>query len=186
MPTPRDYSTRLVSLTFQFIELEEMQRRIAADINSDFLFYTPTGDDWQYYDPKTTPLNLISDTEYTSADSHWFTILQIDLLRPVADYLDLRAPGGPLHQLLSGECFLIDALQSQSIDCNWSTLCCTTETDHPMSAYRRSIAVLNRLPDGTALQPNPDLHVIKHDLLLTLEDHLETAFRAAIAKEHYA
>ena len=183
---PLDYSKRLVSLTYQFLELEELQRRIAADINHDFLFYTPTGEGWQYYDPKAVPLPMISDPVHTSDDSHWFTIFQIDLLRPTADYLDLRAPGQPIYQILSGECFLTKAFEARNIDCNWSTLCCTTENDHPMSAYRRTIAILSRDAGGAEIRPDPDPRFINHDLLLALEDDLEQAIRAAINSEHYA
>ena len=180
----RDYQSRLISLTYQSLPIDELERRVRADLNPDFLFYTSPDSDWEYFELEKTPLTSFSDPSKVG-EFDWFTAVQIDLLRPTVDYLELRAPSQPRFQILSGECFLTAALKARGIMTNWSTLCCTTQNDHPMSAFRRTIAVLGRDENGSALDPNPHPRFLGHDIYLALEDDLERDFRKAIDSEHY-
>lgn len=177
--TYKDYSNRLVSVCWHQLTDEEAAARIACDINNDFLWIRgPGGFEAYYHRPDAVPLRELANPNY--ADTAWFHVFQIDLLRPAHDYIDLRS-GGRDYAILMAEQQFEDAMRSLRIMPNWWTICCSTMNDHPMSAYRRSIMVLGRDIHGNDA-PYQDIVVApaNPETLDLIEDALEHSLRAEI------
>lgn len=177
--TYKDYSNRFVSVCWHQLTDEEAAARIACDINNDFLWIRgPGGFEAYYHRPDAVPLRELANPNY--ADTAWFHVFQIDLLRPAHDYIDLRS-GGRDYAILMAEQQFEDAMRSLRIMPNWWTICCSTMNDHPMSAYRRSIMVLGRDIHGNDA-PYQDIVVAlaNPETLDLIEDALEHSLRAEI------
>ena len=177
--TYKDYSNRLVSVCWHQLTDEEAAARIACDINNDFLWIRgPGGFEAYYHRPDAVPLRELANPNY--ADTAWFHVFQIDLLRPAHDYIDLRS-GGRDYAILMAEQQFEDAMRSLRIMPNWWTICCSTMNDHPMSAYRRSIMVLGRDIHGNDA-PYQDIVVAlaNPETLDLIEEALEHSLRAEI------
>lgn len=182
VPTRRsykDYSNCLVSVSWHQLTDEEAAARIASDFNNDFLWIRgPGGFQDYYHKPDVVPLRELANPNY--ADTRWFHVFQIDLLRPAHDYIDLRS-GGRDYAILVAEQHFEEAMRSLGIMPNWWTICCSTMNDHPMSAYRRSIMVLGRDVHGNDA-PYEDIVVALANpaTLERIEDALEHSLRAEI------
>lgn len=175
----KDYSARLVSVSWHQLTDEQAAARIASDFNNDFLWVRGLGRFQDYYHkPDTLPLRELANPNY--ADAAWFHVFQIDLLRPAHDYIDLRS-GGRDYAILIAEQQFEDAMRSLGIMPNWWTICCSTMNDHPKSAYRRSIMVLGRDLHGNDA-PHGDIVVAlaNPETLDLIEDALEHSLRAEI------
>ncbi len=175
--TYKDYSNRLVSVSWHQLTDEEAAARIASDFNNDFLWIRgPDGFQGYYHKRDAVPLRELANPNY--ADTAWFHVFQIDLLRPAHDYIDLRS-GGRDYVILMAEQQFEDAMRSLRIMPNWWTICCSTMNDHPMSAYRRSIMVLGRDIHGNDA-PYQDIVVAlaNPETLDLIEDALEHSLRA--------
>lgn len=162
----KDYSTRLVSVSWHQLDDEGAAARIASDFNNDFLWIRgPSGFQEYYGKPDAVPLRQLAKLEYEG--TAWFPVFQIDLLRPTHDYIDLRS-GGRDYAILLAEKQFEDAMRSLGIMPNWWTICCSTMNDHPMSAYRRSIMVLEETFTAT-MRPMMTLsspsRIRKHSIL---------------------
>ena len=177
--TYKDYSNRLVSVSWHQLKDEDAAARIASDFNNDFLWIRGPGGFQDYYHrPDAVPLRELANTNY--ADTAWFHVFQIDLLRPAHDYLDLRC-GGRDYAILTAEQQFEEAMCSLGIVPNWWTICCSTMNDHPMSAYRRSIMVLGRDVHGNDAPYEDIVVALANPATLDLiEDALEHSLRAEI------
>lgn len=175
----KDYSNCLVSVSWNQLTNEDAAERIASDFNEDFLWIRgPGGFQNDYGKPNAVPLKQLANCHY--ADTAWFHVFQIDLLRPVHDYLDLRS-GGRDYTILTAEQQFEAAMRSLGITPDWWTICCSTMNDHPMSAYRRSIIVLGRDVHGNDA-PYDDIIVALTNpaTLVLIEEALEHSMRAEI------
>ena len=177
-----DYSTRLVSLSWHFLSPEECQARARADINPDFRFcdLRVEANDGYYFEPDKDHFNELLGPDRTLLDC-----LQIDLLRPTYDYLDLKY-NSLLHLLFGIERVLVDSLSSRGIEAQWSMIYATTENDSPVSAYRRTLVFPNCGFDGSPIRNSPRSADLPLDLIAELENDLETYFRSNMDREHYA
>ena len=175
----KDYSTRLVSVSWHQLDDEGAAARIASDFNNDFLWIRgPSGFQEYYGKPDAVPLRQLAKLEYEG--TAWFPVFQIDLLRPAHDYIDLRS-GGRDYAILLAEKQFEDAMRSLGIMPNWWTICCSTMNDHPKSAYRRSIMVLGRDIHGNDAPYDDIMMALTNPATLDrIEDELEHSLRAEI------
>lgn len=178
----RDYTNRLISLSWQYLSAGECQARARADINPDFRFcdLRAKPGDGEYFDPDTNDFR-----DLTGPDGHFFDCLQIDLLRPSFDYLSLKY-SSLLYILLDCEYLLADKLEARGIVPEWSTIKCTTADDSPISAYRRTIVFPNVGFNAVPVTQTPRPDDMPIELLEQLEDDLEQEFRRRMVIEHYA
>lgn len=178
----RDYTTRLISLCWHFLSVEECQARVRADINPDFRFcdLRPDQVDGEYFDPDTDSFQMLA-----GPDNHFFDCLQIDLLRPTYDYLSLKYDS-LLYILLDCEILLSDKLQARGVTPQWATVRCTTANDSPISAYRRTIVFPNVGFDAVPISHAPQPSELSIEFIHQLEDDLEQEFRRRMIIEHYA
>ena len=176
----KDYSKRLISLSWGILDVEEARERMARDINNDFLCVRRPGEFWEYTnDPKVPPLEKLIGEERDQS-LKFFTVIQIDFLRPTHDYIDLRSNGMDYAMVTADE-QLEGAMKTLGINADWWIMCCTTSDDHKASAYRRSIIVLNRdVNDKDAAAKEILRHIIDPDVMETLENILEDAIREEI------
>ena len=175
----KDYSTRLVSVSWHQLDDEGAAARIASDFNNDFLWIRgPSGFQEYYGKPDAVPLRQLAKLEYEG--TAWFPVFQIDLLRPTHDYIDLRS-GGRDYAILLAEKQFEDAMRSLGIMANWWTICCSTMNDHPKSAYRRSIMVLGRDVHGNDAPYDDIMMALTNAATLDrIEDELEHSLREEI------
>lgn len=178
-PAYKDYSTRLVSVSWHQLDDEGAAARIASDFNNDFLWIRgPSGFQEYYGKPDAVPLRQLAKLEYEG--TAWFPVFQIDLLRPTHDYIDLRS-GGRDYAILLAEKQFEDAMRSLGIMPNWWTICCSTMNDHPKSAYRRSIMVLGRDVHGNDAPYDDIMMALTNAATLDrIEDELEHSLREEI------
>ncbi len=177
-----DYSKRLVSLSWHFLSAEECDRRVSADIDNGFLYFNLRG--------------LPGDGEYFASDEHSFKTfegmhgklldcLQIDLLRPVFDYYDLKYKS-LLFLLVQIEGKIIELLAKRGIDAEWFMVGCTTANDSPVSALRRTLIFPNAGFNGEVIASTPRTAELPISLLAELELELDQYFHVRAPIEHYA
>ena len=178
----RDYSNRLISLSWHFLTPDECQKRAVADIEPDQRFCDMRAEpgDGEYFDPAVDHFQQLAGPRGELLDC-----LQIDLLRPTYDYLSLKY-NSLLYLLMRAERALDGALETRGIETEWSKIYTTTQDDSPVSAYRRSIIFPNLGFDGTKIANQPRSADLPVELLAQLEDDLESHFRDRMWRKHYA
>lgn len=181
----KDYSKCLVSVSWDQLTDEDASARIASDFNKDFLWISgPDGFQDDYGKTDAVPLRHLANSQY--ADTAWFHVFQIDLLRPVYDYISLRSSGRD-YAILTAEQQFEEVMRSFGITPNWWTICCSTMNDHPMSAYRRSIIVLGRDVNGDDAPYEDIIVALANPITLAgIEDALEHSLRAEIEHQMFA
>lgn len=178
----RNYTDRLVALSHRLIDPAEARALIRRDICSDFLFITGPPDVWELFE-ETDALRLESlfgEGRPKSMLKSCATI-RIDFLNPTSGYLDLLLPLGIRYHALDAECNLQDSMTKLGIPPFNSTITCTTANDHPMSAYRRTIIILNQDQAGNDTGArSTGREFFNTDVFAQLEDLMEESLREEI------
>lgn len=185
MPTI-DYSKRLVSLSWHFLSAEECELRNKADIEPAFNLYKfpdsqarsgyPNYENWE--------MGKHSFSDAAGADHELLDCLQIDLLRPVYDYLTLKY-NSLLFLLIDVERELVRLLRDHGINPGWTMIGCTTRDDSSVSALRRTLVFPNVGLNGEKVENLPRCADLPLPLIHELEQKLEEFFWERAPIEHY-
>jgi hypothetical protein len=135
--------TNAFAVSWQEYSFAEMTAQLERDIEPDFQWWLCEKD----YDPLSLAhqhyfRRPISWTDFAPDADAYFggTALQIDLLRPQADYLNLSFPGAAEYFLLSVDEYAAQTFANYpELGQQWLGLTSTTHADHAVSAYRRTI-----------------------------------------------
>lgn len=187
MITCRDYTKRLVALSTRLLDAEEARTLIGRDINSEFLFIAGPEDDWELFQ-ETDALRL--ETLFGDGRPERLlgtcATLRIDFLNPTSGYFDLMLPLGIRYYVLDAEFHLRDAMTKLGIPTFIWTITCTTANDHPMSAYRRTIIILNQDRAGNDTGARSTCRTLFNpNVFAQLEDLMEESLRKEIEKRRF-
>ncbi len=138
------YLAAAFSVTWQWKKLDQVKAQIAKDEEPDFQFwyaadtYDPLGMNRICYYGGSNP--VIDDFYLPDADHTLCMALQIDLLRPQADLLELRYPRAPHSFMLDVSPIAKENLEKcPENDANWIAFSSTTSNDAPASARRQTL-----------------------------------------------
>ncbi len=187
MANYRDYRRRLIALSKGEIRIPETRELLSRDIHPEWmLFGGPGREPLPFEETRTLRLELLF-AEGSDGTMHVAcTTIQIDFLNPTAGYLDLMGHG-IAFSVLDAEYHLLSAMKQLGMEPLWWTLVCTTKDDHPLSAYRRTIIILNRDPDCKPAGPGPVAEqLFTHDVFERLENLMEESHRTEIAESKFA
>lgn len=133
--------SQAVAVSWQTLNREEVERRLNSDRYPDFRWYRASDD----YDPEQVNFD-IWDTEgaatlydFFGDEDGYSVALQIDMLRPAADLLELRYPDQGAFTLLDVDSVILAHSAAAAIAKHWLCLCTTTLDDAPISFARRSL-----------------------------------------------
>jgi hypothetical protein len=186
MSNHRDYSGRLIALSKDEIFIEEARDLIRRDMNPDWLFLAGPGKEpIPFEETRALRLELLFGEGHFDNVRRRCPTIQIDFINPTAGYLDMMG-SGIAFSVLEAEYHLLKAMKELDMEPLWWMLICTTKDHHPLSAYRRSIIILNRDPDGkpAGLGPVAD-KLFTHDAFERLEDLIEESHRMEIAASKF-
>lgn len=187
MITCRDYTKRLVALSTGRLKAEEARTLIGTDISSEFLFIAGPEDDWEFFE-ETDALRL--ETLFGEGRPKRMlgtcATLRIDFLNPTSGYFDLMLPLGIRYYVVDAEFHLRDAMTKLGIPPFIWTITCTTANDHPMSAYRRTVIILNQDRAGNDTGASPRCRgFFNPNMFAQLEDFMEESLRREIEKGRF-
>lgn len=180
----RNYTDRLVALSIGSLDAEEARELISRDISPEFLFITGPRDACELFEEtdSLTLEGLFGDGRPDSLSGTCAT-LRIDFLNPTSGYFDLMLPLGVRFYVLDAELHLQDAMTKLGISPFVWTIICTTANDHPMSAYRRTIIILNQDQAGNDTGArSTGREFFNTDVFAQLEDLMEESLRREIEK----
>ena len=183
----RNYTDRLVALSIGFLNAEKARELISRDISSEFLFITGPRDACELFE-ETDSLSLerLFGDDRPDSLSGTCATLRIDFLNPTSGYLDLLLPLGIRYHALDAECNLQDSMTKLGIPPFNSTITCTTANDHPMSAYRRTIIILNQDQAGNDTGARSTCRTLFNpNVFAQLEDLMEESLREEIEKGRF-
>lgn len=130
------------AVSWQCWQIEKLHEAIARDLDRDFLWWTSD----RAQGPMLVECECTHDSAIQLADFEgrehgtWCAALQIDILRPKIDYLELRYPGRPLYFLLDTDVIAANNFaRYPGLQRDWLALSTTTENDTPVSALRRTM-----------------------------------------------
>jgi hypothetical protein len=164
-PLP-NYQERLVMVSWQDVSPHECQQRALAAVSPIMCKdAAKPHTEWTYWDPHTRD----HFADHLGRFNH-FCALQIDLLRPSFDYLQLR-DGDRLAET-------IDELDDRILSiigpsCTWLFAAMSTTNDHPLSGARRTLIMLDSDRDGRDRDNSPGFATLPRDTLLEIEHNLE-------------
>lgn len=183
----RNYTDRLVALSIGSLDAEKARELISRDINPEFLFITGPRDACELFGETDalTLERLFGDGRPDSVSGTCAT-LRIDFLNPTSGYFDLMLPLGIRFYVIDAELHLQDAMTKLGIPPFVWTIICTTANDHPMSAYRRTVIILNQDRAGNDTGASPRCRgFFNPNVFAQLEDFMEESLRREIEKGRF-
>ncbi|MGY6637258.1 MAG: hypothetical protein ACXIUO_08985 [Erythrobacter sp.] len=182
MTTRRDYTNRLVALSKGWLNVSDARALIQRDINSDFLALMGPGDDWELFkETDTIRLEKFFGSDGLANTQTTCETLRVDFLNPTSGYLDMMLASGLTFYVVDAEFHLRNAMNEMGIPPFCWTISCTTANDHPMSAYRRTIIILNRDADVNDVRIGGARHQLSNpEVFGQVEDRIDQILRSEI------